>query len=629
MGDENTISPAEEDKQDRRIGMVLDGKLTLKQVIGKGGMGSVYRAHQHSMGRDVAVKIMHAAQRDDPELVQRFLNEAKAVSKLDHPNIITVFDFGRIAEQDELLYMVMELLEGRELADVLKDEGPLSPRRVVHILTQVCDGIHHAHDKGLLHRDLKPDNVILIDHSKRARDVAKVLDFGIAQPRYIEGGERLTRTGVMCGTPAYMSPEHILGDQLDPRSDVYSLAVMAFELLTGRRPFVAKTPMRLCMKHLDAPVPLFGEISREAGELPSTLEAVVRSGMAKDPEDRPRTASAFADQLVAALDPSANVAEIHRSQVLKAVKPASTEPTGDYPAPGSTAPVETQGALLTSTDDFDALASRPIVTAPDAEMSTLAAAGRADTVAVVNKALTSSTDAPRALDTMERLDRADVMAERSAPETTSGGGKLKWLLIPVAAGLAAVAFALSGGDKTPATPSDGPATASRATAEEKSTPPPSDTLDTRSTAEATTESRGAEATHDKAPDAGVAPDAQSPTADTAEAPKPQPAAPAVKVEPPEPKPKPKPVVAQKVSIAVTPEDASIFIGGTWVGKGALKVLPPQAGKTLEVTVKRRGYKTKTVELTADSKDLSISLDKERRQPRKKKKKKRQGAGLID
>ncbi|MCA9515282.1 MAG: serine/threonine protein kinase, partial [Myxococcales bacterium] len=209
---------------DPRIGKILDGKLEILDVLGRGGMGVVYRARQLSMDRDVAVKVLHGQAVADQESVQRFLHEAKVASRLRHPNVITVFDFGQT--EDGLLYLVMELLEGTELSKVLDEERRLAPARVVHLMTQVCDAVQHAHDAGLIHRDLKPENIFLMAGSNLRADFVKVLDFGIARAQEVEGSERLTRTGTLCGTPAYMSPEQILGDKLDARSDIYSLGVM-------------------------------------------------------------------------------------------------------------------------------------------------------------------------------------------------------------------------------------------------------------------------------------------------------------------------------------------------------------------------------------------------------------------
>ncbi len=279
------------------IGRVIDEKLTLTGVLGKGGMGVVYRANQHSMDREVAVKILNPTFSRDAESVKRFLQEAKAASRLDHPNIITVFDFGRT--DDGLLYLVMELMIGRDLGAEI-EEHTLTPSRMVHILSQVCDAVHHAHERGLVHRDLKPENIYLLDGSARRGDFVKVLDFGIAMAAAHEGVERITKTGTVCGTPAYMSPEQVLGDEVDGRSDVYSLGIVAFEALTGAHPFPADTPMRQLLAQLEAPLPTFAELEADP-TLPPTLEVVVRHALEKERERRTPSALAFADELVSAI----------------------------------------------------------------------------------------------------------------------------------------------------------------------------------------------------------------------------------------------------------------------------------------------------------------------------------------
>ncbi|MFO0748159.1 MAG: protein kinase [Myxococcota bacterium] len=278
------------------IGRELDKKLTLTGVLGQGGMGVVYRARQHSMDREVAVKVLHPGFANDAEAVRRFLHEARAATRLDHPNVITVFDFGR--SEDGLLYIVMEMLVGHNLGAEV-DNARIAPTRAVHILTQVSDALHHAHERGLIHRDMKPENVFLVHGSALRGDFVKVLDFGIAMMRAQEGLDRITRTGSVCGTPAYMSPEQVMGDQIDARSDVYSLGVVAFEMLTGVHPMKGDTPMRQMLAHLEQPVPSFAAVG--AGSVPPALEAAVRRAMEKKRELRTPTALAFANELVAAL----------------------------------------------------------------------------------------------------------------------------------------------------------------------------------------------------------------------------------------------------------------------------------------------------------------------------------------
>ncbi|TNF37994.1 MAG: serine/threonine protein kinase, partial [Deltaproteobacteria bacterium] len=318
--DGGRLSPIARDED--FVGRVIDDKLTLTGVIGRGGMGVVYRARQHSMDREVAVKLLHPSFADDAGAVKRFLHEAKAASLLDHPNVITVFDFGRT--EDGLLYLVMELLIGAELAQAMA-VSPLGVERAVHVLAQVCDALHHAHERGLVHRDLKPENVFLLAGSALRRDFVKVLDFGIARMRSYEGIERLTQTGSICGTPAYMSPEQVLGDEVDRRSDVYALGVLAFEILTGAHPFPADTAMRQLLAHLETPPPTFAAVGADP-DLPPALELVVMRALQKDPDARFATALALGDALVAAAAGRAPDAFPPSQPVLAAVDGGSGRP---------------------------------------------------------------------------------------------------------------------------------------------------------------------------------------------------------------------------------------------------------------------------------------------------------------
>ncbi len=279
------------------IGRVIDDKLTLTAVLGKGGMGVVYRARQHSMDREVAVKVLHPSFSGDTESVRRFLHEARAATRLEHPNVITVFDFGRT--DDGLLYIVMELLNGRSLADEI-ERGPIAPLRTVQLIAQVADAVQHAHDRGLVHRDLKPENVILVQGSALRGDHVKVLDFGIARMRSYDGIERITRTGAVCGTPAYMSPEQVLGDEVDARSDVYSLGLITWEMLAGMHPLPADTPMRQMIAHLETPIPSITSVAPMLA-LPAGLEQAVRRALEKKREARTGSALDLANDLVKAV----------------------------------------------------------------------------------------------------------------------------------------------------------------------------------------------------------------------------------------------------------------------------------------------------------------------------------------
>jgi len=277
-----------------RVGESIDGKLTVLDRLGVGGMGAVYRALQHSMEREVAVKVLRAEISEDMGAVQRFLREAKDASRLNHPGIITLFDFGQ-AESGEL-YLVMELLEGTPLDQVMTDRGPWEAPEAISVITEICDALQHAHDKGMIHRDLKPENIFLVGE----RETVKVIDFGLAKSIGDQGESTVTRTGVVCGTPAYMSPEQVLLKDLDGRSDVYSIAVILYEMLAGERPFAAASPLQMCMAHVQEAPPAIRQPHRDI-RVPEAVEAVLLKALAKDPEERHLSPKDFARALRAGL----------------------------------------------------------------------------------------------------------------------------------------------------------------------------------------------------------------------------------------------------------------------------------------------------------------------------------------
>ncbi|HEY0253413.1 MAG TPA: serine/threonine-protein kinase, partial [Kofleriaceae bacterium] len=219
------------------VGKVIDGRYEIQQRVGEGGMGVVYNARQMSIDRVIALKMLNQQMQGDQQWVQRFYNEAKACSRLQHPNTIRMFDFGQT--QDGRLFMTMEFLDGISLRDALQ-RGPLAPQRVVKILIQCCASLAEAHSIGIIHRDIKPDNVFLLNMAG-SPDFVKLLDFSVA--KLLEGDRMKTQAGVVFGTPQYMSPEQGRGAPLDARSDLYALGVLAFEMLTGNVPFNDDNPM--------------------------------------------------------------------------------------------------------------------------------------------------------------------------------------------------------------------------------------------------------------------------------------------------------------------------------------------------------------------------------------------------
>ncbi len=279
------------------VGHVLDGKYTLMSKLGEGGMGSVYLAEQATMGREVAIKVLRREFSQNRMAIKRFLREARAASKLAHPNTITVYDFGQ--SNDGLLYLVMEKLTGRPLADILDSDGALPVPRAVHILSQICDSLSEAHKNGITHRDLKPEN-IFIEEKVGNEDFVKVLDFGIAKMQGDETTTQATAAGMICGTPAYMSPEQAMGKEIDGRSDIYALGVLLYEMLTNEKPFEGDTPMEVMLKHINEPSPDIYQ--RTQVQVPQGVQDTVDKLLAKKPDGRPADCQVAKKMLIAGVN---------------------------------------------------------------------------------------------------------------------------------------------------------------------------------------------------------------------------------------------------------------------------------------------------------------------------------------
>ena len=274
-------------REEDLIGQTVDGRFTVRELLGIGGMGAVYRAYQHSMDRDVALKVMRADAAQDEQAIKRFFREARAASKLSSPHTITVFDFGQT--QEGMLYIAMELLQGRSLARELKNLGrPMEVDRAVRIVDQMLDSLDEAHAKGILHRDLKPDNIFLVE-TRSGEDFVKVLDFGIAKIREV-GGESLTATGMAFGTPTYMSPEQAQAKALDARSDLYSVGVIFFEMLAGKPPFEAETPLAMALKKVQEKAPTVYHVNPDV-RIPEGIEKLLARLLDSSVEARPKNAA--------------------------------------------------------------------------------------------------------------------------------------------------------------------------------------------------------------------------------------------------------------------------------------------------------------------------------------------------
>lgn len=261
------------------VGRVVLGQFRIEEAIGSGGMGTVYRAHQTSLGRDVAIKILHPELAKNPDAVRRFHREARVATSLEHPNLVRVFLFGELPE-DGSLYLVMEHLAGRSLVEVLDQDGVMPVPRAMHVLLQICDAIGVAHAQGIVHRDVKPENVML--HERR---LVKLTDFGIAQ---MVDSQSFTATGQILGSPGHMAPEQIEGGDVDARTDLFSLGTVLYFLAVGRLPFTGRNPHQVLKRIVDGEV---ADPLRVRPALGAPLRAIILKALARDPNDRYASAS--------------------------------------------------------------------------------------------------------------------------------------------------------------------------------------------------------------------------------------------------------------------------------------------------------------------------------------------------
>ncbi len=276
-----TATTAPMPRIDTLIGKVLNGRYKVTELIAKGGMGRVYKAEQAPLGRIVALKVLDGSDDvgQDAEFRGRFSLEAGATAKLTHPNTIRIFDYGQTS--DDIFYIAMEYLDGRTLHQTLKEEGPMSPERVIHVIRQVCASLREAHALGLIHRDLKPSNVVLLRAGEEA-EFAKVLDFGLVKE--VSGNSELTRLDAVVGSPSYMSPEQIRSSKVDSRSDIYSLGVLMYTCLAGKPPFTGVSSVNLLMAHLHNTVPPITE--RAPLDRAPILAWIVMTCLEKEPDAR-------------------------------------------------------------------------------------------------------------------------------------------------------------------------------------------------------------------------------------------------------------------------------------------------------------------------------------------------------
>src|SRR3954454_19747056 len=308
----DVASPARATPASAMIGELVADRYELLEVVGTGGMSTVYCALDTLLERNVALKVLHPHYGDDEEYVERFRREARSVAQLSHPNIVTVIDRG---ESDAQQYIVFEYVDGESLKQLVDRAGPLPARRVVELGVQMADALAFAHQHGLVHRDVKPQNVLINSEGE-----ARVTDFGIARSLDVEHG--VTQTGTVLGTSNYLSPEQARGQTVTPATDVYSLGVVLYELLTGEVPFPGETFVAVAMKHINEEPP---SVLEKRPDTPARLVYIVERALAKDPADRFPSMDAFAADLRACLaaigEPDAAATFISHSPVLKQSRP--------------------------------------------------------------------------------------------------------------------------------------------------------------------------------------------------------------------------------------------------------------------------------------------------------------------
>jgi serine/threonine-protein kinase len=281
--------------KDPLVGALINHRYAVDSVIGKGASGIVYKASRLIMGGKVAVKVLHSCSAMEPASLDKFNREVRALEKLRHPNIVNLWESG--VTDDNQPYLVMDYIEGVSLSDVISQTGHLEPGRIVDITRQVCHGLTEAHNQGFVHRDIKPENIVL-DRSS-SQDFVKLCDFGISYSAFENNLPKSGQPSTVAGSPAYMSPEQCRGIRLTPKSDIYSLALVVFEMFTGRRPVTANSSKEYMLKTVKEKLPLMNEIAPQLG-IPEPVDLVVAKALQKNPQDRQESAQHFADDLAKA-----------------------------------------------------------------------------------------------------------------------------------------------------------------------------------------------------------------------------------------------------------------------------------------------------------------------------------------
>ena len=293
--------------RDPLAGLIINSKYQILEQIAAGGMGKVYRARRLQIGDEVVVKLLDKKYLSDPIAAQRFRLEAQAAARIRHQNVVVIHDFGEGDSDEVPAYIVMELVAGVSLRDILQAEGRLSVERTIALMRAICRGVGAGHIKGIIHRDIKPGNIIVLKDEENM-ETAKVVDFGLAKIRDETSDQFITQAGMILGTPSYMSPEQCRGEPLTTRTDVYSLGILTYEMLAGFVPFTGSTSASTCLKHQNqVPPPLPANLG-----ITRSLEAVLMRGLAKNPDDRQSDATGYSRELQDAFEgrPVARFAEM-------------------------------------------------------------------------------------------------------------------------------------------------------------------------------------------------------------------------------------------------------------------------------------------------------------------------------